>query len=160
MGEMSEFPLRWRVFLRGYPWRRIDPVPWAELARPLAEARVALVSSAGLVPPDQPPFDERVAGGDWSHRVLPADVALDALVESHRSELFDHAGIAADRNLALPLDRLRELAAAGTVGEVAPRHVSIMGSLTAPGRLVRHTAPEVAALLRADRVDAAALVPV
>jgi len=157
---MSEFPLRWRVFLRGYPWRRIDPVPWAELARPLAEARVALVSSAGLVPPDQPPFDERVAGGDWSHRVLPADVALDALVESHRSELFDHAGIAADRNLALPLDRLRELAAAGTVGEVAPRHVSIMGSLTAPGRLVRHTAPEVAALLRADRVDAAALVPV
>lgn len=160
MGDMSEFPLRWRVFLRGYPWRRIDPVPWAELARPLAEARVALVSSAGLVPPDQPPFDERVAGGDWSHRVLPADVALDSLVESHRSELFDHAGIAADRNLALPLDRLRELAAAGTVGEVAPRHVSIMGSLTAPGRLVRHTAPEVAALLRADGVDAAALVPV
>lgn len=157
---MSEFPLRWRVFLRGYPWRRIDPVPWAELARPLAEARVALVSSAGLVPPDQPPFDERVAGGDWSHRVLPADVALDALVESHRSELFDHAGIAADRNLALPLDRLRELALAGTIGEVAPRHVSIMGSLTAPGRLVRRTAPEVAALLRADGVDAAALVPV
>lgn len=157
---MSEFPLRWRVFLRGYPWRRIDPVPWAELARPLAEARVALVSSAGLVPPDQPPFDERVAGGDWSHRVLPADVALDSLVESHRSELFDHAGIAADRNLALPLDRLRELAAAGTIGEVAPRHVSIMGSLTAPGRLVRRTAPEVAELLRADGVDAAALVPV
>lgn len=157
---MSEFPLRWRVFLRGYPWRRIDPVPWAELARPLAEARVALVSSAGLVPPDQPPFDERVAGGDWSHRVLPADVALDSLVESHRSELFDHAGVAADRNLALPLDRLRELAAAGTIGEVAPRHVSIMGSLTAPGRLVRRTAPEVAELLRADGVDAAALVPV
>lgn len=157
---MSEFPLRWRVFLRGYPWRRIDPVPWAELARPLAEARVALVSSAGLVPPDQPPFDERVAGGDWSHRVLPADVDLESLVESHRSDLFDHAGIAADRNLALPLDRLRELAVAGTIGEVAPRHVSIMGSLTAPGRLVRRTAPEVAELLRADGVDAAALVPV
>jgi len=157
---MSEFPLRWRIFLKGYPWRRIDPVPRADLARPLAETRVALVSSAGLVPPDQPPFDERVAGGDWSHRVLRDDVDLESLVESHRSELFDHAGIAADRNLALPLDRLRELAAAGAIGEVAPRHVSIMGSLTAPGRLVRRTAPAVAELLRADGVGAAALVPV
>jgi len=157
---MSEFPLRWRVFLRGYPWRRIAPVPWAVLARPLARARVALVTSAGLVLPGEPPFDERVAGGDWSHRVLPADVDLSTLVESHRSELFDHAGVAADRNLALPLDRLRELVAAGVVGEVAPRHVSIMGSLTAPGRLVKRSAPAIVEVLREDGVDAAALVPV
>ncbi|MCB1008506.1 MAG: selenoprotein B glycine/betaine/sarcosine/D-proline reductase [Acidobacteria bacterium] len=157
---MSEFPLRWRVFLRGYPWRRVDSVPWAVLARPLAEARVALVTSAGLVPAGEPPFDERVAGGDWSHRVVPADVDLEAMVESHRSELFDHAGVAADRNLALPIDRLRELVATGEAGEVAPRHASIMGSLTAPGRLVKRTAPAIAEMLRGDGVDAAALVPV
>jgi D-proline reductase (dithiol) PrdB len=160
MGEMSEFPLRWRLFLRGYPWRRIDPVPRAELTRSIAEARVAIVSSAGMVPPDQAPFDERAKGGDWSHRVVPADTDLAALVDCQRSELYDHDGIAADRNLALPLDRLRELAADGAIGAVAPRHVSIMGSLTAPGRLVRRTAPAIVELLEADGVDAAALVPV
>lgn len=160
MGEMSEFPLRWRLFLRGYRWRRVDPVPRARLARPLAASRVALVSSAGMVPPDQAPFDESVKGGDWSHRVVAADTDLSALVDSHRSELYDHDGIAADRNLALPLDRLRELADGGAVGAVAPRHVSIMGSLTAPARLVRDTAPAIVELFEADGVDAAALVPV
>ncbi len=160
MGQMSEFPLRWRLFLRGYRWRRVDPVPRAELARPLAAARVALVSSAGLVPPDQQPFDQGVAGGDWSHRVVPADVDLSRLIDGQRSELFDHDGIAEDRNLALPLDRLRELVADGTIGAIAPRHVSIMGSLTAPGRLVTRTAPAIVELLETDGVDAAALVPV
>ena len=56
--------------------------------------------------------------------------------------------------------RLRELVATGEAGEVAPRHASIMGSLTAPGRLVKRTAPAIAEMLRGDGVDAAALVPV
>jgi hypothetical protein len=35
-----------------------------------------------------------------------------------------------------------------------------MGSITAPGRFIRETAPAVARLLVQDRVDAAILVPV
>ncbi len=160
MGDLEEFPLRWRLFLRSYPWRRIDPVPWSELEKPLAAARVALVSSAGLVLPGQAPFDEGVRGGDWSFREIPAETAVSSLIETHRSQLFDHSGIAADRNLAFPLDRLRELAAAGFLGEVAPRHFSLMGSLTAVGRFQRGTGPEIARRLAADRVDATLLVPV
>ena len=37
MGELSEFQTGMRLFLRAYPWRRIDPVPWAPLPRPLAD---------------------------------------------------------------------------------------------------------------------------
>ena len=66
----------------------------------------------------------------------------------------------ADRNLAYPLDRLRALAAEGLVGAVAPRHLSFNGSITAPGRLVRDTVPQMADVLRADAVDAALLVPI
>ncbi len=64
MGELSEFSLLVRAFLRAYRWRRIDPVPWAPLEKPLAECRLALVSSAGFVLRDQQPFDESVRGGD------------------------------------------------------------------------------------------------
>jgi D-proline reductase (dithiol) PrdB len=160
MAELADLPLRVRLQVATYRWRRIDPVPWSPLERPLAEARVALVSSAGLSAPDQPPFDDRVRGGDWSHRWIAADADLAALVENHRSRAWDHAGVAADRNLALPLDRLRELAAAGRIGAVAPRHVSIMGSITAPGRLLAESAPRIVEGLLADRVTAAALVPV
>lgn len=160
MGEIEEFPLAIRLFLRAYPWRRIDPVPWAPLRRPLAECRLALVSSAALVAPGQPAFDASVRGGDPTFREIPTEVDLAALRETHRSESFDHSGIARDPNLAFPLERLRELARAGRIGSLAPRHLSFMGSILAPGRLVKRTAPEAASRLVADGVDVALLVPV
>ena len=109
--------------------------------------------------PGAPPFDHSVSGGDPSWRQIPAATELAALVESHRSEAFDHSGIAADRNLALPLDRLRELAAAGRIGTVAKHHASFMGSLTVVGRFLRDTAPAIARFLVADGVDIVLLVP-
>jgi len=160
MVQVSELSFALRTFLKAYRWQRIDPVPRATLSKPLSRCRVALVSSAGLVMPGDPPFDETIKGGDYSFRIIPADADLRRLEEHHRSNSFDHAGIEADRNIGMPLDRLHELAAAGEIGEVAPRHVSVMGSITAPRRFMRKTVPAVADLLTGDGVDAALLVPV
>ncbi len=160
MAEWSELSRTLRLFLRAYRWRRVDPVPWAPLAKPLAESRLAIVSSAGFVLPHQEPFDESVRGGDTSFREIPADADVAELIEVHRSESFDHAGVRDDPNLALPLERVRELAEAGRIGSVNRRHLSFMGSITAPGRLVRDSAPAAARLLVEDGVDVALLVPV
>lgn len=160
MATLDELPLRYRIFVKTYRWRRIDPVPFTPLGKPLAEARVALVTSAGLSVPSDRLFDETIRGGDWSYRVIPDDVDLGSLVESHRSDAFDHAGIERDRNLALPVERLHELAAEGVIGSVNRRHLSFMGSVTAPGRLVKFSAPEAAELFIEDEVDVALLVPV
>lgn len=160
MAELGDLSLRLRMFLRAYRFRRIDEPGWSPPRRPIAESRVALVTSAGLVAPDQERFDDRKLGGDPSYRILPAGIDVDSLIDCHRSESFDHHGIAADANVAFPLDRLRELAAAGDLGEVAPRHLSLMGSLTLTGALRERTAPEAAGLLVDDRVDIALLVPV
>jgi D-proline reductase (dithiol) PrdB len=88
------------------------------------------------------------------------DVDLASLRVAHKSDAFDHTGVETDKNLVLPLDRLRELAAERMIGEPAPRHFSFMGSIPAPGRLVDQSAPEVAAKLRDDGVDAVLLTPV
>ena len=160
MARIDDLPLWIRATLKVYPWRRIDPIPCAPLRQPIAKSRVALVTTAGLVPPGDRPFDESIKGGDYSYRVVAGDTNVQELGEFHRSESFDHAGIAKDRNVALPLDRLHELACRGEIGEVAPRHLSFMGSITAPGRLVKRTAPEAARLLVKDEVDIALLVPV
>ncbi len=160
MGEMSEFSRGLRLVLKAYRWRKIDPVPWTPLSKPLAQCRVALVSSAGFVLPEQQPFDETVRGGDPSFREIPSETPTSILVDTHRSESFDHRGLSRDANLAFPLDRLRELADSGRVGSVNHRHLSFMGSLTAPGRLVRRTAPEALSALVSDEVDVALLVPV
>lgn len=159
MATRDELSLPIRLFLQSYPWRRIDPTPWTPLRRPLAECRFALVTSAGFVLPGQEGFsDER--GGDTSFREIPVDADLSSLLEMHRSETFDHTGLRSDPNLAFPLDRFRELVAAGRIGALNHRHLSFMGSITAPGRLMRETAPEAARRLAADGVDAALLVPV
>ena len=160
VGDTTEFSLPVRLFLRAYPWRRLDPVPWSPLRRPLGQCRVALGSSAGFSLPGQIPFDDSVKGGDPTFRLIPADTDVRTLVENHRSESFDHAGLRRDPNLGLPLDRLRELHQAGVLGGVAPRHLSFMGSITAPGRLMRETAPRAIESLVEDAVDVALLVPV
>ena len=160
MATVDELPLSHRIFLKAYPWRRIDPVPWTPLRRPLAESRVALVTSAGFVLPGQEPFDDEIRGGDTSFREIPNDAEVATLIETHRSQSFDHTGIRDDPNLAFPLDRFRELAASGRLGALNHRHLSFMGSITAPGRLLRDSAPEAARRLAADGVEAALLVPV
>ncbi|MFQ5512814.1 MAG: glycine/sarcosine/betaine reductase selenoprotein B family protein [Myxococcota bacterium] len=160
MGDLAEFPFGLRTFLRAYRWRRVDPIPWVDPKRPLAQSRVALVSTAGFVLDGQLPFDSSIRGGDLSFREIPGDADVAQLVDTHRSESFDHTGMTQDPNLAFPIDRIRELAARGRIGEPAPRHLSFMGSILAPGRLVRDTAPEAARRLREDGVDAALLVPV
>jgi len=160
MVRIRDLALSHRLFASTYRWRVIREVPAARLRRPLASCRVALVSSAGLVAPGDEPFDEGVRGGDFSYRLIGSDVDVQTLTEHHRSDAFDHSGIDRDRNLGLPLERLCELERAGHIGSVAPRHVSLMGSITAPGRLVRHTLPRIADDLIADDVDVALMVPV
>ncbi|NIS38949.1 hypothetical protein GWN91_07445, partial [Candidatus Saccharibacteria bacterium] len=66
------------------------------------------------------------------------------MVDSHGSRSYDHDGVRQDPNLALPIDRLRELKSSGRIGSVNHRHLSFMGSITAPGKLVRDIAPKAA----------------
>jgi D-proline reductase (dithiol) PrdB len=148
------------MLLRAYPWRKIDPVPFVPLRKPVAESRLALISSAGFAAPGQPPFDDGIRGGDTSFRSISNDVDPASLISTHRSESFDHKGLERDANLAFPLDRLRELCASGRIGSLGAQHLSFMGSITAPARLTRHTAPEAVSKLVEDGVELALLVPV
>jgi D-proline reductase (dithiol) PrdB len=160
MAKVSDLKLAYQVFMRAYPYRRVDWRPGARLRKPLCEARVAVVTTAAFFMPDQPPFDTSIRGGDYSYRIIPVDTDLSTLNIAHRSEAFDARGITSDKNVALPLDRLKSLAKDGIIGSVAPRHFSFMGSIAAPGRLIARTAPEVARMLVEDAADIVLLTPV
>jgi D-proline reductase (dithiol) PrdB len=160
VASLSDLKFAYRTFMRAYPYRRLDWNPGGRLSKPLCEARVAVVTTAGFFEPGQLPFDVSLRGGDCSYRVIRAEADLSSLSIAHRSDAFDTRGIESDKNLALPLDRLRSLAADHVIGSVAPRHFSFMGSIAAPRRLIRDTAPEVARALAEDGVDAVLLTPV
>ncbi len=160
MAKITDLKFAYQVFMKAYPYRKVDWRPGARLGRSLSDARVAIVTTAAFFTPDQPPFDTTIRGGDYSYRVIPADTDLSTLEIAHRSHAFDIRAITSDKNLALPLDRLKSLAEQGVIGSVAPRHFSFMGSIAAPGRLIAQSAPEVAQILLEDEVDAVFLTPV
>jgi hypothetical protein len=45
MGDTSEFSLTIRLFLKAYQWRKIDPVPWTPLKKPLSQSKLALAEA-------------------------------------------------------------------------------------------------------------------
>jgi D-proline reductase (dithiol) PrdB len=160
MGELSEFSNEIRQFLENYRWRKIEPIPWKTLDKPLSGSRLALVSSAGFVLKGQLPFDKTIKGGDVSFREIPSSIEVRELINTHISEAFESGGIDRDPNLAFPIDRVMEMEKSGLIGEVNHRHLSFMGSLTAPGRLIKRTAPAAADLFAQDGVDIVLLTPV
>ena len=141
-----------------------DPVPWAPVAVPLSEAKVALLSTAGLSMRGDAPFDmegerRNPTRGDPSWRRIAAD-AISASVEVNHLHI-DTGYIERDLNVALPLDRLRELVSDESVGSMAESHYSIMGYQgNDTSVLEEQSAPEIAAAMRGEEVDLALLAPV
>jgi D-proline reductase (dithiol) PrdB len=160
MAKLSDLRLKYRIFMHTYRYRQFDWRPGAVLKKPLSQSRLAVVTTAAFFRPDQPPFDTSIRGGDYSFREIPLETDLSTLQIGHKSDAFDHSGIENDKNLALPLDRLRELKAEGCIGDMATRHYSLMGSISAPACLTNITAPEIARRLREDEVDGVLLTPV
>ena len=172
MGEQHEVD-PWRFtggFLRkvlsgGIPdTPRHDPIPWTPLTKPLAECRVALLTTAGISMRDDAPFDmeyerQNPMKGDGSYRRIRADATSADVAVNHLH--IETSYIERDLDVALPLDRLREAARAGRIGSVADTHYSIMGYQgNDPSRLVEESAPAIARDLKSEEVDLAILAPV
>lgn len=123
--------------------------------RPLAESTVALVSTCGMHRRNDPPFTP----GAVDYRLLPRGVDWGDVVMSHISANFDRSALADDPNVAMPLDRLEELARSGEIGGVSTWHYTFMGAHPAP-QMFEEAGSEVGRLLAADGVDVALLVPI
>jgi hypothetical protein len=140
-----------------------EPV-WAPFEPRLAEATIALVSSAGLsIEGEQPAFDldrerSEPTWGDPTHRVIPHALSV-PLAMSHLH--VNSADVMADRNVALPIDVLDDLVADGRVGAAAAHHVSVMGYQQFGVDVWRaETAPQIIELLRDERVHGVVFAPV
>jgi D-proline reductase (dithiol) PrdB len=137
-------------------------ISFARLRKPLGDCTVALVSTAGIARRDDHPFDQEGERrnpwwGDPSFREIPLG-ATEKDVRIYHLHV-DPRFAAADLDVVLPMRRLAELAAEGVVGRPAPTHYSTMGYILDPTELLEKTAPAIADLMLAGRVDAAALVP-
>ena len=139
-------------------------IPWAPFTKTLSQAKVALLSTAGLSMKGDAPFDmdferKNPMRGDGSFRKLRADSKASDVEANHLH--IDTGYIERDLNVALPLDRLRELVDEGVVGAIAGTHYSVMGYQgNDSSRLENESGPAIAEAMKSEEVDLALLAPV
>jgi D-proline reductase (dithiol) PrdB len=153
MTRINDIPQASRDNILALACPELPGSPWVE-PRPLRDCRIAILTSAALHRRTELPF----APGTAEFRALPASLAPADMLMSHVSINFDRSGFQRDINIAYPIDRLRELAASGTIGAVADTHYSVMGS-TDPATMTA-TADAMVDRLKQERVDAVLLSPV
>lgn len=127
-------------------------IPYTPRSRELAQAKFALVSTAGVHLRDQEPYNLE---GDNSWREIPGDVPTGDLMVTHGH--YDHRHADQDINCVFPIDRLREFAAEGIIGGVARRHLGFMGYSQQLRDLYERAAPEMAKLIERSDADAVLL---
>lgn len=110
---------------------RVSDVPFTPLTTPIREARVALLTTAGIWNKETDrSFDyerekREPLWGDPSYRVIANDLAQKQVGAGHLH--LNNDDVLADFNIALPIARLNEVVAAGEAGSAAGHHYSFMG---------------------------------
>jgi D-proline reductase (dithiol) PrdB len=143
-----------------YRWAHYAEVPFQPLGKPLAECRLALITTAA---PYQPDKGDQGAGAAYNaaakfYRVYSGDTADDHdLRISHVAYDRSHT-TAEDSNTWFPLRQLRLKAAAGRIGCVA-RYFHGAPTNRSQRTTLDQDCPELLARCRTGAVDAAILVP-
>lgn len=141
-----------------------EPHAWTPLEKPVSQARVALMTSAGVYLEDsQQPFDvererQEPNWGDPTYRVIPVDVRQEQVAHAHLH--INGEDILQDINVVLPIRAFREFEREGAIGSLAEEHYSFMGFQDRRLKDWRETqAPELAARLKEQAVDVLLLAP-
>jgi len=153
MAHLSDMPEKQRNFIVNQDLPDYDDTPCAE-GPALRERKIAIITTAGLHSRE----DKAFTPGVGEYRIIPNDTDMNDLIMSHVSTNFDRTGFQQDLNTVFPIDRLRELNASGSVGEVANYHYAFMGAT--PPTALEAVAKDLAVLLRNDSVSGVLLAGV
>ncbi len=150
----------WETINERYPGSLIhkdDLVPLPRLPKPLSEARLTFVSSAGVQPKGTLPFDVVHPVGDYTFRCVPS-TSKPADLGIHQLK-YPTEGAHRDLNVIFPIERLQELVADGIIGALTANLFSFIGYNMDPERLEQTLAEEIAEAVVAEGAEGALLCP-
>lgn len=128
---------------------------FAPLTKPLSESKVALIASGGIYQVGQVAFHHK---DDTSHRRIPFDADVADLRTSHFA--YDMTNARQDPNVVFPIDALRAMVDAKTIGSLTSHALTFMGGIYSQRRLREELLPELVAEVQAMEPDVILLVPV
>jgi len=156
---LLKFPILFKRWESKDSFMTFADSPLVRLVKPVAESKIALVTTAGVHLTSQEPFDMKNVEGDASFREIPFESSKNQLKITHN--YYDHRNADKDINIVFPLERIRILQQMEEVGQVNHRHFSFMGHIIKNqlDRLLNETAPKVVEMLKKDQVDIVILSP-
>ena len=143
-----------------YEWAHYADVPFARLAKPLSQCRVALVTTAA---PYQPGQGDQGPGAPYNakakfYTVYSGDTAQDHDLRISHVAIDRQHTTAEDPGSYFPLPALRRCASSGRIGSLTPRFHGLPTNRSQRTTL-QVDGPAIVASCLADGADAAILVP-
>lgn len=130
-----------------------DLVPIAPPVADMAHARIALCTTGGIVPVDNPDRIQSASATRWGRYDISNMDRLESGVFKTIHAGFDPAAANADPNVIVPLDAMRAYEKEGKFGSLHPYFYSTVGTGTTQAEAKR-MAQEIIPLLKQDKVDA------
>lgn len=157
---ITRYPKLAERFISAYkPWESGEETPWTKVSKPLAECKVAMVTTSGIHHDNQTPFDMQDSDGDPTYREIDGSTIMQGYTITH--DYYDHTDAEKDLNIIFPLERLNELQQENVIGEIARRHYSFMGHIDGKhiATLVGKPTQHVIKKLKQEAVDVVLLTP-
>lgn len=139
-----------------YPMPSFDRVVPAKQVADIKKARIAFVTSGGIVPVGNPDRIESSSATKYGTYSIEGMKEMDAKDFMTVHGGYDRAFVLKDPNLVIPLDVMREIEAEGGIGELANYFISTTGTGTSTGNAKQFGEDFVPKLI-ADGVDAVIL---
>ena len=129
-----------------------DLVPIAAALKDLSHAKIALCTTGGIVPVDNPDRIQSASATRWGRYDISGMDRLESGVFKTIHAGFDPAAANADPNVIMPVDVMREYEKEGKIGSLHKYFYSTVGTGTTQGEAKR-MAKEIIPLLKEDGVN-------
>lgn len=157
MAEMLVKKLSGEAFETELPIPKMDRVPIAPAVKDLTRARIALVTTGGIVPAENPDRIQSASATRWGRYDITDSAQLGSGEYKTIHAGFDPTAADADPNVITPVDALKVLEKEGVYGSLHPYFYSTVGTGTTQAEAQR-MAGEMIPYLEEDHVDAVIMV--
>ncbi len=155
--EMLVSKLNGEPFQTELPIEMKERVPIAKPIKDLTKARIALTTTGGIIPVDNPDRIQSASATRWGRYDIFEIDDLKAGVFKTTHAGFDPAAADADPDVIMPVDVMKDMLKQGVYGSLHPYFYSTVGTGTTEGEASR-MAKEMIPLLQEDKVDAILMV--
>lgn len=155
--DMMIKKLKGEVYHTELPIPKLDRVPIAAPIKDLSKAKIALVTTGGIVPVNNPDRIQSASATRWGRYNIAGVEDLVGGVYKTIHAGFDPAAADTDPDVIVPLDALRAYEKEGKIGKVHDYFYSTVGTGTTQAEAAR-MAKEIVEYLKADSVDGVIMV--